>query len=161
MKLLLSFLIVSFANGFMVQPPSVAPRTSTIVYDSRKRQKIASRTKWLENRGGMAEGGAAVADAAGLMTNADGLEYVKLVHPDTGASSEVYVYGGCVTSYKDGEGQEVRQRFCTKKKKKKAMLSSYISSFLAFFHCFSTLLSDPTPRWMDPRYERQIHIICF
>ena len=37
--------------------------------------------------------------AAGLMTNEHGLEYVKLVHPDTGASSDVYLYGGVVTSY--------------------------------------------------------------
>lgn len=36
---------------------------------------------------------------AGLFTGADGLEYVKLVHPETGASSEVYLYGGVVTSY--------------------------------------------------------------
>eukprot|EP00957_Ditylum_brightwellii_P074788 5683483-Ditylum_brightwellii.AAC.1 len=40
------------------------------------------------------------------MTNADGLEYVKLVHPDTGATSEVYLLGGVVTSYVDGDGQE-------------------------------------------------------
>lgn len=39
------------------------------------------------------------APTAGLMKNADGLEYVKLVHPDTGATSEIYLYGGVVTSY--------------------------------------------------------------
>lgn len=33
------------------------------------------------------------------MTNDEGLEYVKLVHPETGASSEIYLYGGVVTSY--------------------------------------------------------------
>jgi len=33
------------------------------------------------------------------MTNDDGLEYVKLIHPDTGASSEIYLLGGVVTSY--------------------------------------------------------------
>ena len=33
-------------------------------------------------------------------------EFVKLVHPDTGASSEIYLFGGVVTSYKDGEGTE-------------------------------------------------------
>jgi glucose-6-phosphate 1-epimerase len=34
------------------------------------------------------------------MTNDEGLEFVRLVNPDTGASSEVYLFGGVVTSYK-------------------------------------------------------------
>lgn len=95
--------LASTATGFMVTPPSVS-RKSVVVHDSRKRQKVASRTKWIESRGGEAE--AASESAAGLMTNEHGLEYVKLVHPDTGATSEVYLYGGVVTSYVDGEGQE-------------------------------------------------------
>jgi len=33
------------------------------------------------------------------MTNDEGLEYVKLVHPETGATSDVYLFGGVVTSY--------------------------------------------------------------
>ena len=39
------------------------------------------------------------------MTNDEGLEYVKLVHPN-GSSSEVYLFGGDVTSYKDADGVE-------------------------------------------------------
>jgi len=39
------------------------------------------------------------------MKNDSGLEYVKLVHP-TGSSSEVYLYGGVVTSYIDAQGVE-------------------------------------------------------
>jgi hypothetical protein len=101
-------------SAFVVQTPATAINSqcsNTALFDSRKRQKIASRTKWLESRGagGAAtaakEGGAAV--SAGLMKNEHGLEYAKLVHPDTGASSEIYLYGGVVTSYKDGEGTEV------------------------------------------------------
>jgi len=42
---------------------------------------------------------------AGLMKNDEGLEYVKLVHPD-GPSSEIYLFGGVVTSYKDDDGVE-------------------------------------------------------
>jgi len=45
-------------------------------------------------------------DEAGLKKNEHDLEYVKLVHADTGASAEVYLFGGVVTSYKDGEGTE-------------------------------------------------------
>lgn len=74
---------------------------------SRRAQKIASRTKWLESRG--MGGGPVVADAAaaasGTFTNAEGLEYVRLVS-DNGSSAEVYLYGGVVTSYKDAEGTE-------------------------------------------------------
>lgn len=105
------FLLAPLASAFTVQTPSSrSAASSTALFDSRKRQKIASRTKWLESRDGVveaptAEGGAT---SAGLMKNENGLEYVKLVHPDTGASSEVYLYGGVVTSYKDGEGTEVQ-----------------------------------------------------
>jgi glucose-6-phosphate 1-epimerase len=40
------------------------------------------------------------------MKNDEGLEYVKLTHPDTGASSEIYLLGGVVTSYKDADGTD-------------------------------------------------------
>ena len=112
MKLTVSFLLASLAStaAFVVQPPSSASRTGVVVHDSRKRQKIASRTKWVESRGGGVEAPAEGGAAAGLMTNEHGLEYVKLVHPDTGASSEVYLFGGVVTSYIDGEGTEVTSR---------------------------------------------------
>jgi hypothetical protein len=111
MKISLSLLFASLAStsAFVVQPPSFT-RASVKVFDSRKRQKIASRTKWVESRGGAAEASAAEGTAtssAGLMTNEHGLKYVKLVHPDTGATSEVYLYGGVVTSYVDGDGTEV------------------------------------------------------
>jgi glucose-6-phosphate 1-epimerase len=75
----------------------------------------AGGTKKLEGRGvatvgvaGSGEGTAAAAatTAAGLQTNSEGLEYVQLVHPDTGATSQIYLLGGVVTSYRDGEGVE-------------------------------------------------------
>lgn len=116
MKFTVSFLLATLAStsAFVVQPPSSASRSGVAVFASRNKAKIASRTKWVESRGGAAEasseGGAA--SAAGLMTNEHGLEYVKLVHPDTGASSEIYLFGGVVTSYVDGDGTEVsNQRF--------------------------------------------------
>lgn len=42
---------------------------------------------------------------AGLQTSKDGLQYVQLVH-GSGATSQVYLYGGVVTSYKDADGTE-------------------------------------------------------
>lgn len=108
MKISLTLLMASLAStatGFMVTPPSVS-RKSVVVNDSRKKQKIASRSKWIESRGGSAEAPAEGGASAGLMKNEHGLEFVKLVHPDTGATSEVYLFGGVVTSYVDGEGTE-------------------------------------------------------
>lgn len=100
--------LASPAEGFFVVPSTNVGTSSTQLFDSRRRQKIASRTKWLEKRGLLPTEGEEKesGSAAGLMTNDEGLEYVKLVHPDTGASSEVYLYGGVVTSFCDGDGTE-------------------------------------------------------
>jgi glucose-6-phosphate 1-epimerase len=112
MKFSLALLAASFtvASGFVNQPkPALVDRSATALFDSRTRQKIEKRSKWLESRGmGGAEesGAAAVAVAGGLMKNDEGLEYVKLTHPDTGASSEIYLLGGVVTSYKDADGTD-------------------------------------------------------
>lgn len=96
-------------SGFGVAPAAFTShvgRTSVVVEASRNKQKIASRSAWAESRGlGGAAATTAEEAAAGLMTGNDGLEYVKLVHP-SGASSEVYLYGGVVTSYKDADGTE-------------------------------------------------------
>jgi len=89
--------------------PGIKSSSLVVLNGSKKAQKIASRGKWAESRGMGGDAAAestAAAAAAGLMTNDDGLEYVKLVHPDTGATSEVYLFGGVVTSYTDGDGQE-------------------------------------------------------
>ena len=88
-------LLAATTDAFTIQLVPRAP--STTLFDSRRRQKIASRSKWIEGRGGMSEG-IATLETAGLMKNDEGLEYVKLVHP-SGASSEIYLFGGCVTSY--------------------------------------------------------------
>ena len=110
MKLSLAILAATATavSAFSSSRAAFAPRTSVILEGSKTRQKIASRSKWAESRG-IGSTGSAVADSdtkAGLMTNEDGLEYVKLVHPETGASSEIYLFGGVVTSYIDGEGTE-------------------------------------------------------
>eukprot|EP00978_Attheya_sp_CCMP212_P025232 scaffold80853_cov39-Attheya_sp.AAC.1 len=88
MKFSLALLAV-VATGTSAFAPNAAfaPRTvNTLVNDrsgvvleaSKNKLKIASRTKWVEARGYNADGAATAADvaAAGLMTNADGLEYV-------------------------------------------------------------------------------------
>jgi glucose-6-phosphate 1-epimerase len=96
-------------SGFGVAPVAftskAASRTSVILEASRNAQKIASRSAWAESR--LTGGADSVAEGAtaGLMTNDDGLEYVKLMHP-SGTSSEVYLFGGDVTSYKDADGIE-------------------------------------------------------
>jgi hypothetical protein len=82
--------------------------STVALFASKNAKKIASRTEWAAARGvgaaaGTVDGAAA---AAGMRENAAGLEFVKLVHPETGATSEIYLYGGVVTSYKDGEGTE-------------------------------------------------------
>jgi glucose-6-phosphate 1-epimerase len=100
------------ADAFVVQTPSAGTTTAsasrTALFDSRNRQKIASRTEWLEARGMSSTGSEAATTGkkAGLFTNDQGLEYVKLVHPKTGASSEIYLFGGDVTSYCDADGTE-------------------------------------------------------
>jgi len=107
MKLSFTLLLAtaSSAFGFVVRPVPTKVSSSTALFDSRRRQKIASRTKWLESRGATASDVAEASKKAGLMTNDEGLEYVKLVH-DSGATAEVYLYGGVVTSYCDAEGTE-------------------------------------------------------
>ena len=100
---------VVLAAGFSAGPAFTRTfdRTSTVVFDSRAAQKKESRTAWMEKKGWLGAGSAEPDEAAaGMKSNEDGLEFVKLVHPDTGASSEIYLYGGVVTSYKDAEGTE-------------------------------------------------------
>ena len=97
-------------SGFGVAPAAFTSHVSralVVLEASRNKQKIASRSAWAEARGlgGTAATTTAEGAAAGLMTGSDGLEYVKLVHP-SGSSSEVYLYGGVVTSYKDADGTE-------------------------------------------------------
>ena len=109
MKFSLALLAASVAgvSAFSVSPAQTFSRTSVAVSASRAAQKKETRGAWAAAKFGT-EGGDEVeaAAAAGLMTNADGLEYVKLVHPETGASSEIFLLGGVVTSFKDGEGTE-------------------------------------------------------
>lgn len=96
----------SFASAFVVQPssPAVAGRSSVVLEASRRAQKIASRTKWAESRG-ISDTVVEESAEAGLMKNDDGLEFVRLVS-ESGASAEIYLYGGVVTSFKDAEGTE-------------------------------------------------------
>ena len=100
----------STAAFFVQTSTGVSGRTSVILEGSKKATKWEKRQQWLESRGAGTGTGSATAEAAtsesGVMKNDDGLEFVRLVHPDTGASSEIYLYGGVVTSYKDGEGTE-------------------------------------------------------
>lgn len=102
----LGTLIASSTDAFsIVTPLSSKTRgiasTTTRLFGSRAAQKAASRTAWAKSRGATSSSSPS---AAGLQTNEHGLEYVHLVHPDTGATSDIYLYGGVVTSYTDGGG---------------------------------------------------------
>lgn len=112
MKLSFTVVAASLATawGFGVVPTAFSPKTSrasssVVLHASRNAQKIASRTAWIKARGMASDATAGTSVEAGLMKGDDGLEYVKLVHPN-GSSSEVYLFGGVVTSYKDADGTE-------------------------------------------------------
>jgi len=70
---------------------------------SRNKQKKESRQKWADARGIMGaavqETAMAAAEAAGKFQSEEGLEYIRLVHPKSGSSSVVYLYGGLVSSF--------------------------------------------------------------
>jgi len=113
MKLTLALLLAipAASAAFSIAPSAAFARrstsssSSTLLMASKNAKKIASRTEWAASRG-ITSGDATPAMATGLMQNESGLEFVKLVHPITGATSEVYLYGGVVTSFKDGDGTE-------------------------------------------------------
>lgn len=109
MKLTLSVLAAAIAlsNAFTASPVAnnaAFSRSSVVLEASRNRDKVASRSKWAESRGYMTAVAEKDSAAAGLLTNDEGLEYVRLVN-DNGDTSDVYLYGGVVTSYVAG-GQE-------------------------------------------------------
>lgn len=95
---------------------SAAAASTTCLFDSRRRQKIATRTQWLEKRAGGTENVETDDNddvdihpstlLPGLQTNEHGLEYVVLKHPDTGATAQIYKLGGVVTSYCDQDGTD-------------------------------------------------------
>ena len=104
MKLSLALLIgLPSAAAFSTHRNAPAHRVSTELGASRNAQKIASRSAWAAARG-YGTTATAEAPAAGLMTNEEGLEYVRLAN-DAGDTSDVYLFGGVVTSYVKG-GQE-------------------------------------------------------
>eukprot|EP00549_Striatella_unipunctata_P025732 CAMPEP_0118715920 /NCGR_PEP_ID=MMETSP0800-20121206/27195_1 /TAXON_ID=210618 ORGANISM="Striatella unipunctata, Strain CCMP2910" /NCGR_SAMPLE_ID=MMETSP0800 /ASSEMBLY_ACC=CAM_ASM_000638 /LENGTH=354 /DNA_ID=CAMNT_0006622247 /DNA_START=92 /DNA_END=1156 /DNA_ORIENTATION=+ len=68
----------------------------TALFASRAARKAKTRKAWMIKRGFLAPDGG---PAPTIEKGEEGLEYVKLVHPDTGATSDIYLYGGVVTSY--------------------------------------------------------------
>eukprot|EP00986_Skeletonema_menzelii_P018245 scaffold26596_cov143-Skeletonema_menzelii.AAC.3 len=109
MKLSLALLASAFAATSAFSPAATkvsVTRSSSSLDASRNRDKVASRSKWAESRGygTVAEAEAEAESATGLMTNDEGLEYVRLANA-AGDTSDIYLYGGVVTSYKVG-GQE-------------------------------------------------------
>jgi glucose-6-phosphate 1-epimerase len=105
MKLSVGILVASLSSASSFYAGHAPAFYSTALSASRNRDKIISRTKWADARGYKDEVNKAAVIAGGLMKNEQGLEYVKLVHP-SGSTSDVYVYGGCVTSYIDATGTE-------------------------------------------------------
>jgi len=91
----------SFGDAFVVRPSSSTSTSLVVLEASRRAQKKASRTKWIEERKSVS-----VIEKSGLMKNENGLEYIRLVSESGSSSAEVYLYGGVVTSYKDADGTE-------------------------------------------------------
>lgn len=109
MKVTLALLVIPTVAAFRVPTFSRGSVSTTALSASRNAKKIATRTAWASSRGvsGIATESTPLSVAtSGLMTNDAGLEFVKLVHPESGASSEIYLYGGVVTSFQDGTGTE-------------------------------------------------------
>jgi len=109
MKLSLAVLAAALAsaNAFSASPiatNAAVSRSSVVLEASKNRAKIASRSKWAEKRGYGTTAAAAEGVTAGLMTNDDGLEYVRLANAN-GDTSDIYLFGGVVTSYITG-GQD-------------------------------------------------------
>lgn len=104
MKLSLAVLTAALASAHAFAPTARGPaRPSVALAASRNKQKLASRAAWAAARGYGGEAAVEVA-AAGLRKNDDGLEYVRLTNAN-GDTSDVYLFGGVVTSYVAG-GQE-------------------------------------------------------
>jgi len=104
MKLIVSLpLLLASVYSFTIKPNHPAfSRSRVIVEGSRRRQKIASRTKWAEARGYMVEKKETEVEG-GMLTNDEGLSYIRLTN-NNGDTSDIYLYGGVVTSYvKDGQ----------------------------------------------------------
>lgn len=94
---LLACLCASTSAFNVAAPLAFSPSSTTSLnMGSRNQQKIASRAKWAEARGYGVES-ADDESSSGVMTNEDGLEYVKLTNAN-GSTSDVYLYGGVVTS---------------------------------------------------------------
>jgi glucose-6-phosphate 1-epimerase len=92
---------LAFKNSHLAS--LAATRPSLVVLDaSRNREKIASRSKWCASRGIATVVEEASPQLAGTFTSDEGLEYVRLVHPETGSASTVFLFGGVVTSYVHG-----------------------------------------------------------
>ena len=106
MKLSLAILAAALAsaNGFSTSPiatNAVFSRSTVVLSASKNKAKTISRTKWAEARGygsTTASEDTTTVESSGLMTNDEGLEYVRLVNAK-GDTSDVYLYGGVVTSY--------------------------------------------------------------
>ena len=109
MKVTLALLVIPAVVAFRIPTISRGSVSSTALLASRNAKKIASRSAWASSRGVSGietEPTPSTIVTSGLRTNDAGLEFVKLVHPESGASSEIYLFGGVVTSFQDGTGTE-------------------------------------------------------
>lgn len=93
---------VATTAAFTTAPTARFSRSSVVVEASRRRQKIASNSKWYgEKYPSEVEQNL---ESAGVKLSAEGLPYVKLLNA-AGDSAIVHFFGGVVTSYIQG-GQE-------------------------------------------------------
>jgi len=99
MKLSATLALLSATSAFAFAPstPSTAflAKHQSALFASRNAEKIASRSKWAESKG--VTDSASEDATSGILTNDEGLEYVRLSNDSS--SAEVYLLGGVVTSY--------------------------------------------------------------
>jgi len=102
MKLTLLAAVATTTSGFTTSVPPL--RTATPLFASKAAKKKAARAVWIEKKYG-SEDTATSDSSAAVLKNDDGLEYVQLTS-DNGSKSEVYLFGGVVTSYQDADGTD-------------------------------------------------------
>mmetsp|Transcript_11567 Transcript_11567/g.21621 ORF Transcript_11567/g.21621 Transcript_11567/m.21621 type:complete len:349 (-) Transcript_11567:43-1089(-) len=96
----LAFSSLSTNSPTFISHQTTSSSSSSALFASRNKQKIVSRTNWAEARGIASKtpsASAADVTSDNVLTNDQGLQYVKLTSGNS--SAEVYLYGGVVTSY--------------------------------------------------------------
>jgi glucose-6-phosphate 1-epimerase len=109
MKLSIPLALLS-ATSALAFSPNASPSflgKQTALFGSRAADKAISRSKWAESKG-MVEASDEAASDSSILTNDEGLEYIKLSNGSS--SADIYLLGGVVTSYVKDEVEYIAVR---------------------------------------------------